>query len=99
MTSRAILIAVVFSALVVGQATAEIIDGNKLLADCQDGDNPNARESTTKWGTCFGYISGVADALVRRLVLYAGRGDGGASSRCGQTLHPESSGKAIYVCA
>ena len=65
MTSRAILVAVVFSALVAGgQATAEIIDGNKLLADCQDGDNPNARESTTKWGTCFGYISGVADALV-----------------------------------
>jgi len=65
MTSRAILVAVVFSALVVGgQAAAEIIDGNKLWGDCQDGDNPNARESTTKWGTCFGYISGVSDALV-----------------------------------
>ena len=47
-----------------GQAAAEIIDGNKLFADCQDGDNPNARDSTYKWGTCFGYISGVADALV-----------------------------------
>jgi hypothetical protein len=58
MTSRAILVAVVFSDLVVGgQATAEIIDGKKLLADCQDGDNPNARESTTKWGTCFGYMA------------------------------------------
>jgi hypothetical protein len=47
-----------------GQAAAEITDGNKLFADCQDGDNPNARDSTYKWGTCFGYISGVADALV-----------------------------------
>ena len=56
----AFLIALVFSGLVGGQAVAEVIDGSKLFADCRDGDNPNARE----WGTCFGYINGVADALV-----------------------------------
>ncbi len=60
----AFLIALVFSGLVGGQAVAEVIDGAKLFADCRDGDNPNARDSTYKWGTCFGYINGVADALV-----------------------------------
>ena len=60
----AFLIALVFSGLVGGQAVAEVIDGSKLFADCRDGDNPNARDSTYKWGTCFGYINGVADALV-----------------------------------
>ena len=62
---RAILVALVLSLLLVeGEAAAEVIDGNKLFADCRDGDNPDARDSTYKWGTCFGYINGVADALV-----------------------------------
>jgi hypothetical protein len=50
---RTILIALVFSGLVVGgQAKAEVIDGSKLFADCRDGDNPSARDSTsTVWQT------------------------------------------------
>lgn len=61
----AFLAALVFSGLGMGgEAVAEVIAGSKLLADCRDGDNPNARDSTYKWGTCFGYINGVADALV-----------------------------------
>jgi hypothetical protein len=61
----AFLIAFVFYGLMVrGQAVAEVLDGAKLFADCRDGDNPSARDSPYKWGTCFGYINGVADALV-----------------------------------
>ena len=60
----AFLIALVFSGLVGGQAVAEVINGSKLFADCRDGDYPNARDSTHKWGMCFGYINGVAEALV-----------------------------------
>jgi len=61
----AFLVASVFSGLGIGgKAVAEVIDGSKLFADCRDGDNPNARDSTYKWGTCFGYINGVAEALV-----------------------------------
>jgi Rap1a immunity proteins len=52
-----------FLVIAVG-VSAETLDGTTLLADCQDGDNPSARERATKWGTCFGYISGVADALI-----------------------------------
>ena len=48
----AFLIALVFSGLVGGQAVAEVIDGSKLFADCRDGDNPNARDSTSMvWQT------------------------------------------------
>jgi Rap1a immunity proteins len=62
---RTILIALVFCGLMMGgHAVAEVIDGSKLFADCRDGDNPSARDSTYKWGTCFGYINGVSDALV-----------------------------------
>jgi len=62
---RTILIALVFCGLMMrGHAVAEVIDGSKLFADCRDGDNPSARDSPYKWGTCFGYINGVADALV-----------------------------------
>jgi Ssp1 endopeptidase immunity protein Rap1a len=61
----AFLAALIFSGLGMGgEAVAEVIAGSKLIADCRDGDNPNARDSTYKWGTCFGYINGVADALV-----------------------------------
>ena len=62
----ACLIALIFSGLGIGgqAVAAEVIDGSKLFTDCRDGDNPNARDSTYKWGTCFGYINGVADALV-----------------------------------
>ena len=59
------VVALIFSGLGVGcQALAEVIDGSKLFADCRDGDNPSARDSPYKWGTCFGYINGVAEALV-----------------------------------
>jgi hypothetical protein len=44
----AFLIALVFSGLAGGKAVAEVIDGSKLFADCRDGDNPNARDSTQK---------------------------------------------------
>jgi len=61
----ACLVALVFSGLGMGgKAVAEVIAGSKLFEDCRDGDNPNARDSTYKWGTCFGYINGVADALL-----------------------------------
>jgi hypothetical protein len=61
----ACLIAFVFYGLMVrGQAVAEVLDGAKLFTDCRDGDNPSARDSPYKWGACFGYINGVADALV-----------------------------------
>jgi hypothetical protein len=76
----AFLIALVFSGLMGGEAVAEVIAGSKLLADCRDGDNPNARDSTYKWGTCFGYINGVADALVRPNSIVCRRG------RAGQVL-------------
>src|SRR5262245_11527943 len=46
------------------QAKAEVMKGSQLLADCHDGDNPSARDSTYKGGTCSGYITAVADALV-----------------------------------
>jgi hypothetical protein len=59
------VVALIFSGLGVGcQALAEVIYGSKLFADCRDGDNPSARDSPYKWGTCFGYINGVAEALV-----------------------------------
>jgi hypothetical protein len=80
-----------------GQAAAEITDGNKLFADCQDGDNPNARDSTYKWETCFGYISGVADALVPGgLYCVPGGVTAGQVRHC-QSLHPRSSRQAIHV--
>jgi hypothetical protein len=64
MINRVIFVAVVLCIAMIGQAVAEIVDGNKLFADCRDGDDPSARDRATKWGTCFGYASGVADALV-----------------------------------
>ena len=79
---------------------AEVIDGSKLFADCRDGDNPNARDSTYKWGTCFGYINGVADALVPAgLYCLPSGGEGGPSARRCQALHPRSSGQAISAGA
>ena len=96
----AFLIALVFSGLVGGQAVAEVIDGSKLFADCRDGDNPNARDSTYKWGTCFGYINGVADALVPAglYCLPTGAKCRASARRC-QALHPRSFGQAISACA
>jgi len=61
---RTMLVALALSGLVAGPAVTEVVNGTKLLADCRDGDNPSARDSPYKWGTCFGYITGVADALV-----------------------------------
>jgi len=62
---RLMLVALVLSGLMLGsQAKAEVMKGSQLLADCHDGDNPSARDSTYKGGTCSGYITAVADALV-----------------------------------
>jgi Rap1a immunity proteins len=62
---RIVFVALVLSGFILkGPAMAEVIDGAKLFADCRDGDDPNARDSTHKGGMCFGYINGVADALV-----------------------------------
>jgi len=60
----ALFILTVFSLASAMRAAADPPDGNALLANCQEGDNPNAHESTTKKGMCIGYITGVADALV-----------------------------------
>jgi hypothetical protein len=81
-----------------GQAAAEIIDGKKLFADCQDGDNPNARDSTYKWGNLFWIYFGCGRCVgSRRIILCARRSDGGASARRCQALHPRTSGQAIHV--
>ena len=97
----AFLIALVFSGLGMGgEAVAEVIAGSKLLADCRDGDNPNARDSTYKWGTCFGYINGVADALVpAATLLFAEGGERRTSARRRQALHPRPPGQAISAGA
>src|SRR5262245_9358301 len=64
MIRTVVIVLAFFSLLMEGEAVAKVIDGNKLFSDCRDGDNPSARDSTYKWGTCFGYINGVAEALV-----------------------------------
>jgi Rap1a immunity proteins len=67
--TRAILIAVALSSLVVGgEATAGFTDGNGLFRDCQGGDDPRETQAGdpggySEWGMCLGYILGVADAF------------------------------------
>jgi len=56
MMNRVVLAAVILWLVMIGQAAAEIVDGNKLFADCRDGDDPNARERSTKWGNLFGRL-------------------------------------------
>jgi hypothetical protein len=50
---RTMLVALALSGLVGGPAVAEVVNGTKLLAECRDGDDPSARDSPYKWGTCF----------------------------------------------
>ena len=64
-TKYVVVVGAVFSCSVFGDyAAAQVTDANALFADCRDGDDPSARDRTFKEGNCFGYISGVADALV-----------------------------------
>src|SRR6476659_3690078 len=99
MINRVIFVAVVLCLAMIGQAVAEIVDGNKLFGDCRDGDDPSARDRATKWGTCFGYASGGRRVGPSRSVLHVKRGDGRRCSRRRQTLPPKSPGKASSVRA
>ena len=67
MTSRALLIAVILSGLVVGgKATADFYDGKMLLQDCQGGDDQQETQNfagLSQWGTCVGYIAAVVDTM------------------------------------
>jgi len=98
---RIVFVALVLSGFILkGPAMAEVIDGAKLFADCRDGDDPNAHDSTYKWGTCFGYINGVADALVPAGLYCLPMGaSAGTSARRRQALHPRPSGQAISAGA
>jgi hypothetical protein len=62
--SKAILVVVALSFLVGGGAGAAVFnDGNAVFEACKGADNPQDGAKYAKWGICFGYITGVADAL------------------------------------
>jgi len=56
MINGVILVAVVLCIAMIGQAVAEIVDGNKLFADCRDGDDPSARDSATDMARTYQYV-------------------------------------------
>ena len=58
MINRVIFVAVVLCIAMIGQAVAEIVDGNKLFADCRDGDDPSARDRTTSGELVLGMLRG-----------------------------------------
>ena len=64
--TRAILVAVVLSCFVVGNAAAGFKSGNELFNSCESGENPKTAVEYLDGAECRGYVVGIADALLAK---------------------------------
>ena len=62
-TTRRAMLAVALSCLVMSEANAYFVDGNKLFDDCKNYASKGQSDSFLS-GTCAGYIAGVVDSAV-----------------------------------
>ena len=62
-TTRRAMLAVALSCLVMSEANAYFVDGNKLFDDCKNYASEGQSKSFLS-GTCAGYIAGVVDSAV-----------------------------------
>jgi hypothetical protein len=96
---RAVLVAVALASLVVGGAAAAgFIDGNKLFADCQGGDDPRERQQgdpggLSEWGQCLGggrccpFRKSYPDVLVVQSSQNRNGDDGASALNCSMQWH------------